>query len=362
MNEETSEAVAPPLFPLSFWRRFLYGAFVIIMPVVDFSFEKFLQPDWQTGKFSDHISLFLSPQASVFFLILLAYSVISYILFLWDETRYGKKFIIRFGVYTGVILALQYSVLSFMVFSTTTFSGLVLIVACVLPFLIKGIYVWFTKSWSTRLFWGIFTGVLVVILIITGILMKNILGPFFILIFMLGASAPFWSFLLAGQISLWLFKHYESKYTLLRGLGGVAWVSAYIFAMRFNILKMYELYSALPPQPPDCYIATAAAKGHPRVVGSRTIAQPNGSQMRVNSQLQRLKCVELAILAVFPKVHRLIRGVYDVLGKKLAAYIQNPILADVAYLFLVPVEWISFLILKIFIPEIQDVAKKIYRS
>lgn len=362
MNEETSEPVAPPLFPLSFWRRFLYGAFVVIALFVDFSFEEFLRPDWQSGKFSDQIALFLSPQASVFFLILLAYSVISYILFLWDEIRYGEKFIIRFGIYTGVILALQYSILSFMVFSTTTFSGLVLIVACALPFLIKGIYVWFTKNWSTRLFWGIFTGVSVVSLIASGVLMKNILGPFFLLIFMLCASAPFWSFFIAGQAALWLFKYYESKYTLLRGLGGVAWISAYIFAMRFNILKMYELYAALPPQPPDCYIATAAAKGHPRVVGSRTIAQPNGIQMRVNSQLQRLKCVELAILAVFPKVHRLIRGVYDVLGKKLVTYIQNPILADVAYLFLVPVEWISFLILKIFVPEIQDVAKKIYRS
>lgn len=362
MNEETSEPVKPALFPLSFWQRFLHGAFVIIMPFVDFSFEEILRPNWQSGIFSDRIALFLSPQASVFFLFLLAYSVISYILFLWDEVRYAGKFIIRFGIYTGVILALQYTVLSFMVFSTTSFSGLMLIVAYVLPFLIKGIYVWFTKKWSAKLFWGIFAGILLVVFIGSGVWVKNIVGPFFLLIFMLGATTPFWSFLIAGQASLWLLKHHESKYTLLRGLGGIAWASSYILAMRFNILKMYELYSALPPQPPDCYIATAAAKGHPRLVGSRTITQPNGSQMRVNSQLQRLKCVELAILALFPQVHKLIRGVYDVLGKKLAAYIQNPILADVAYLFLVPVEWISFLILKIFVPEIQDVAKKIYRS
>lgn len=362
MNEETSESVAPPLFPLSFWRRFLYGAFVVIIPFVNFSFEEVLRPDWQSGEFSDHIALFLSPQASVFFLVLLAYSVISYILFLWDETRYGEKFIIRFGVYTGVILALQYSVLSFMVFSTTTFSGLVLIVACVLPFLIKGIYAWFTKSWSTRLFWGIFTGVSVVALIVSGILMKNIVGPFFLLIFMLCASAPFWSFFIAGQAALWLFKYHESKYTLLRGLGGVAWISAYIFAMRFNILKMYELYAALPPQPPDCYIATAAAQGHPHIVRSQTVHLSNGKRMQVNTQLQRLKCVELALMAATPKLHRLIRMAYDVVGRRLAAYLKNPLLADVAYLLLLPVEWLSFLVLKPLIPEIEALSKKIYRS
>lgn len=360
MNEETFESVTPPLFPLSFWRRFLYGAFVIIMPFVDFSFEKFLQPDWQSGKLSDHIALFLSPRASVFFLLLLAYSVISYILFLWNEVHYAEKFIIRFGVYTGVILALQYSILSFMGFASTTFSGFVLIVACILPFLITGIYAWFTKIWSAKLFWGIFASILLVVFIGSGIWMKNIVGPFFVLLFMLGATAPFWSFLIAGQASLWLLKHHESKYTLLRGLGGIAWASSYIFAMRFNILKMYELYSALPPQPPDCYIATAAAKGHSRIVGSHEVQLENGKFIRVNKQLQYLKFAELALMAVGPRFHKVLRFIYDVTGRALARKIQNPFFADVAYLLLKPFEWLAVCALKLITPNWNDLASKIY--
>jgi hypothetical protein len=159
-----------------------------------------------------------------------------------------------------------------------------------------------------------------------------------------------------------LLKHHESKFTILRGLGIFAWLAAYAYALRFNILKMYELYAALPPQPPDCYIATAAAKGHPGIVGSQSVQLENGKSMRVNRQLQRLKAAEIAIMAVTPTGHRWMRFVYDVLGKKLAAHIQNPLLADVAFLLLIPVEWISFFVLKLFIPEIQTISDRMYRS
>ena len=82
-------------------------------------------------------------------------------------------------------------------------------------------------------------------------------------------AAPFWSLLLAVQASIWLIKNFETKVTLPRGLGLTAWAAAYIAAWRFDILKMYELYAALPPTPPpDCYIASAAARGHPRFVRS----------------------------------------------------------------------------------------------
>ncbi len=84
--------------------------------------------------------------------------------------------------------------------------------------------------------------------------------------------------------------------------------------------------------------------------------------MQVNPQLQRLKCVELALLAISPNLHKFIRRIYDVLGRKLAARINNPILADIAFLILVPVEWISFLVLKLIIPNVQSISKKMYHS
>lgn len=82
--------------------------------------------------------------------------------------------------------------------------------------------------------------------------------------------------------------------------------------------------------------------------------------MQVNEQLQRLKCAELALMAVQPSLHRWIRKIYDVAGRRLARRIQNPFLADAAYLLLKPWEWSAGLVLKIIVPEIDSLAKKMY--
>ncbi|HNB42111.1 MAG TPA: hypothetical protein PLG52_11470, partial [Anaerolineales bacterium] len=160
----------------------------------------------------------------------------------------------------------------------------------------------------------------------------------------------------------WLLKHYETKFSFTKGLGVVAWISAYAFALRFNIIKMFELYNALPTEPPNCYIATAAAKGHPRFVGSREVTLASGKSMRVNRQLQRLKALEIVWMGVSAPSHRMMRQVYDVIGKRLAKQIQNPLLADIAYLILVPVELLSFFVLKSIVPEIQTLSERLYRS
>ena len=84
--------------------------------------------------------------------------------------------------------------------------------------------------------------------------------------------------------------------------------------------------------------------------------------MRVNSQLQILKCAELALMAVHPRFHRSLRRFYDVVGRALAKGIQNPFLADVAYLLLKPFEWIARGILRMFIRELDVIAKSMYNA
>jgi len=123
---------------------------------------------------------------------------------------------------------------------------------------------------------------------------------------------------------------------------------------------MYELYTALPTQPPlDCYIATAAAHGHPQFIRSR-IVKRNGISLYVNSQLQTLKFAEIALMAISPFTHKALRRLYDVIGKLLARGIRNPFLADLAYLLLKPWEWLARSILKRFIPEFDSIAGSIY--
>jgi hypothetical protein len=73
-----------------------------------------------------------------------------------------------------------------------------------------------------------------------------------------------------------------------------------------------------------------------------------------------LKCAELALLAINPRLHIVLRRIYDVVGKTLARKIQNPFMADIAYVALKPAEWLARLILKILISNVDLIAKEIY--
>jgi hypothetical protein len=366
MEIETASQQAPvtetPVslpFPNTRWGRVLYGLFVLVFPILSFSSVEFLEPQWQTGRLPDYIVLFLFPTASLFFFPLLAYSIVSYILLLLDPTRFAGAFPVRLGIYTGVLLALQYSVLVLAYALDSVIYWLLLI--WIIPFIFSPIYRRTVARWTAPRVNGFLIVVVIWGLVLGGLFTRGN-APFVVLIG-LTMAAPFWSFLLALRASTWLIKNYETRFNLTHGLGLAAWLAAYVAAWRYNILKMYELYAALPPTPPpDCYIATAAARGHPGLVRSWTVRRADGSTMQVNAQLQRLKCAELALLAVAPRVHRGVRRIYDRAGQDLAQCIQGPYLADLAYLFLIPWEELAQWVLKLLIPEIDSISRKIYMS
>jgi len=54
--------------------------------------------------------------------------------------------------------------------------------------------------------------------------------------------------------------------------------------------------------------------------------------------------------------------VYDVLGMPLARKIQNPFVADLAYLLLKPWEYMAGFLLERIVPEIGWIAEDIYRK
>ena len=366
MEIETTSQQAPATetpvslpFPYTRWGRVLYGLFVLVFPILSFSTVELLEPQWQTGRLPDYIILFLFPAASLLFFPLLTYSIVSYILLLRDPTRFARAFPVRLGIYTGILLALQYSVLV-LAYALDSVIYLLLPIWLV-PFLYSPIYRRAVARWTTPRVNRFIVSAVVGGLVLAGLITRGN-APFVVLIG-LTMAAPFWSLLLALRTSLWLFKNYETPFNLAHGLGLAAWLAGYVAAWRYNILKMYELYAALPPTPPpDCYIATAAARGHPGLVRSWTVRRADGGTMQVNAQLQRLKCAELALLAVAPRVHRGVRRIYDRAGKDLAQCIQDPYLADLAYLFLVPWEGLAQRVLKLLVPEIDSISRKIYMS
>ena len=351
-------------FPESWWGKVVHGLFIVVMPILAFWATELFKPEWQTGEFSDYLILLLFPEASLLFFVLLVYSIACYCLLLIDLLRYSQILFIRLGIYTGVLLAVQYSILSGLFFftdSNTPLSGLYLILLWLLPVFVPKLYRFLLKKWgATAVNATLFTLVLLIFLI-SALLLRNPLVPFVFVLAGLTVAAPFWCFLMMLRTAIWLRKKYELKLTFPGGLGIAGWIAGYIAAWRFDILKMYELYAALPPEPPpDCYIATAAARGHPQLVGSWPVQGRNGKSMHVNKQLQILKCAELALMAVNPHLHKWLRKLYDKLGMPLAHTIRNPFSADLAYLFLMPWECMAGLLLKCIVPEIGSISKNMY--
>ncbi|MBE7534253.1 MAG: hypothetical protein HS124_00740 [Anaerolineales bacterium] len=360
LPNEMSESSSPTDFPARGWLKIFYAVFLLIIPAFSFWAVAAIKPEWQSGDRDAYVPLLMLPEAAVFFLILIAYSIVCYLLLLLGGDRFVKFFAVRLGVYTGVALALQYTILLGLYLFASPSSFAILLV-WFLPLYLPKLYrveivktvLSYIRPWMIAVF-------LIAYAVIVAFIRDQAFTPLFLAFLGLIASGPFWSFLMATQASLWLLKYHETNLTLMRGLGVTAWVAAYFAAWRYDILKMYELYAQLPPVPPDCYIATAAAQGHANFVGSKTVQLANGKSMRVNHQLQIFKRAEFALLAVAPQVHKPLRKMYDFIGKPLARMIRYPLVADAAYLSLKPFEWTAEFVLRFIIGSISFESIHIY--
>ena len=362
--------VTPPLpVPQSLFWRSAQSFVVTLLTLLAFIAVSILKPEWQDGRFSSYIALLLSPEASWIFAPLIIFSALSMLTLLLDNTsKQAQAFWVRLGVYTGTLLALQFTILALIAVG----GGTIIVVGLWLGTLIA----WYALRWASQkigkkwtmlivlgLAFFLYAGYILFEVINLGSFSPYMLSnPFFFLIGFLVGSAPFWTLLIMSTTSYRLLKHYETRFTLPRGLGILAWLGGFSASWSLAILRTLQLYSELPTQPPDCYIATAAANGHPRFVGSQEVTLASGARMRVNTQLQRLKCAELALTAVAPRLHGLLRAAYDMLGRPLARRMTNPFVADTAYLLLKPFEWISIFVLRRIVPEINIHAQKLYRS
>ena len=84
----------------------------------------------------------------------------------------------------------------------------------------------------------------------------------------------------------------------------IAWAGSYFMVWQVTVSRTLEIYANLPDNPPDCYIATAAANGHPKFVKSHTHQTRFGQPVAVNQQLQTLKAAEIMLKAAVPRLHR----------------------------------------------------------
>lgn len=353
------------ILPSSKFDRLMIGVITIFLPAVSFAlvFQGGVAPEWQSSSSSDYVEIMLGGQVTVYFYPFLIYSMVCMFNLLVSPERYGEYFAIRVGIYTGMILATQYSlILVLSSYSVYVWYSLAFWILLSISWLHPRTRIWLRER---GLYWYAIIGVIM----LAGIIINYLGGGFFnwFYFLLLGMSVfavgPFACLLIAYKLSIKLLKKFKLSKTSNRAkfTATVGWGVPYLVAWRFAIVRTLEIYAELPITPPsDCYIASAAAKGNPSTVKSTPIQIQGEDVLEVNDQLRYLKCAELGLKTIFPGVHRHCRRVYDNYGKKIARKITTPTQANLAYLSLKPFEWASRLLLRMLVPNIGDVANRLY--
>ena len=106
-----------------------------------------------------------------------------------------------------------------------------------------------------------------------------------------------------------------------------------------------KIYEALPvTRPGHCFVVSAAAKGHPRIVRSFVTIHESGQLRLVNQQLLTFWRLESLWQRCAPRSHESFRKTYNRIGPIIAKCITTPWAADIVYLSLKPLEWFARLI------------------
>ena len=86
-----------------------------------------------------------------------------------------------------------------------------------------------------------------------------------------------------------------------------------------------------------------AARGHEKVVKPLRSGIRNGKRITVNRQLMVANAFENILEQYTPKLHKIIRYIYDEYGYPLSKHINSKFSADIVYYLMKPLEW-SFLV------------------
>ena len=93
------------------------------------------------------------------------------------------------------------------------------------------------------------------------------------------------------------------------------------------------------------YLCTVGASGHRKLVKPLRMGVRHGHRIVVNRQLLIANAFEQVLEERIPRIHRLIRMIYDKYGFPLSRLIKTSWQADIIYLLMKPLEWFFLLIL-----------------
>ncbi len=359
--------------------RVLYVLFGVVLPIVPFLFVEIngrpLLVDWQSGEWQDYIGMLLGGTPARPFYPLIILAGVALVALISKPVVNGRKNWVRFALILGVILAGQYTLILGASFGIggAVFAGCSIAAALT----IAAGFVLAPAGWCRWRFWSLFTprriaGItagLVLLALLLGLLGG---GPFGVLMLPVTASVMFSPWVCLMVYLLACARIYRSSRLLaadrVDGKDDPWWLLLFGGAMGYglawagSISLAMDAYAKLPTVPPDCYICTAAARGHSRFVGSQRTVLRSGQTIPVNRQMRICKAVELAIRATTPRGHRVLRHAYDRIGPVLAGRMSSPIAADIAYLVIVPIAWVCGGILSLIVPGFREATNRLYRD
>lgn len=355
------KAMARSLFHLgrfSIVSRLGYAALGIALPMfcVSVSLSDNQLRNWQDGRWQTRVEMLYGEWPLAVFLPLLIYAMGSLGLMLIRPLEWGRWFAVRMGVYTGVVLALQYLfVLSVSAGEPIKVMAISLAGVGIVIGVLHGARVLLSKRTWPRTIEAAWQWVVLAAAIVAGI------AAFAFVMIIAVLFAPAWTLMVFVMMTLRIRATQFAPAPRGRAVMiGVGWLAAYIASWAAAIHLAIEAYAKLPTSPPGCYIATAAARGHACFVGSRQVRCADGRVMWVNRQLRTCKVAELALAAVWPRGHRALRAGYDAVGPLAAGLLRHRLAADAAFVLITPAAWLAGRVLGAIGCDVEDLAGRVY--
>jgi len=317
---------------------------------------------WQSGSLRHYAFAFGKWTAASAFYPLLIYSMTCCLLVTIHWKRWVDRLWVRAGLYTGVILAVQYH---FIVHRPSDWSPEEFVPGAIIFMAIAGIsavavslvpLIWSALRWLSncvgRWRWLMWGGLGLAIVVGTTIrygttdnwwrtALAAPMGTIIVAWLVTLVSGTVWATMTYGLLSLNAWRHRPNRqwsFGLMPLLGSFTWLAGFLAAWRTSLqLAIFE-YSQLPMEDPNCYVCTAAAGGHRWLVRREPVWTATGKRVSVNQQMRILKSAELVLRHSSPPLHRICRGIYDRWGRRVSHRLDRPWKADISYVTMKPVE------------------------
>ena len=168
--------------------------------------------------------------------------------------------------------------------------------------------------------------------------------------FYIGTVGDYYSLLIPAYLMAWYLWAMDR---CAKKMGGYTWEGltyGFLYSLPLwgvSVWQSFRVFNNLPSAPPaDCYIVTAATRGHKVVVHPLFSVIRERGEIQVNAQLLTLWKFEAHWQLASPFTHKIFRKFYNTTGPHIAKHIRNPWVADVVYVCVKPVEWAARFILR----------------